>query len=331
MRNIVQQILQEHAPKNYASPQQSTATAFAPSNIALCKYWGKRDTTLNLPYQSTISISLGDKGTTTSIEVIDNNHDEIIVNDQAIPLNTVFAKRITAYLDLFRQETSTKFKIMTRNSIPTAAGLASSASGFAALIKALNELYQWSLPDKELSILARLGSGSACRSLWHGFVHWQAGESDDGMDSFATPLVNSWDDLCVGLVLVSSEPKERSSREAMQASVQQRKHYQAWCKSVEHDCERIHEAIKNHDFHLLGETAERNAQSMHQLITKTNNGFSYHTQPTIKTINKIKALRKEGVPIYFTQDAGPNIKLLFLASSQQEVGEALANMFLIKV
>ena len=183
------------------SSSLQTASAFAPANIALCKYWGKRDSELNLPMTSSLSVSLGDKGTCTKISV--NDQDKIILNGDMLSLDLPFAKRLIAYLDLFRTQDHLHFSIETTNNIPTGAGVASSASGFAALVLALDKLFQWQLDKKHLSILARLGSGSACRSLWQGFVKWHVGVRGDGMDSVAEPLSIEWPNFRMGLLIFS--------------------------------------------------------------------------------------------------------------------------------
>nr|WP_244668482.1 hypothetical protein [Candidatus Liberibacter africanus] len=125
---------------------QNTGSAFLPSNIALCKYWGKRDSKLNLPFNNSLSLSLGCLGTTTHITVIDSDADCIILNGQKISPQSSFFNRITQFCDLFRQFKESYFLIETSNNIPTKAGLASSASGFAALTLALFRIY--SIPEK---------------------------------------------------------------------------------------------------------------------------------------------------------------------------------------
>lgn len=157
--------------------------AFAPANIALCKYWGKRDTTLNLPLTSSLSISLGKKGATCTVQLSDQLQDICILNGKTLAVDSKFSTRITQFLDLFRPCEKMFFHVNSQMNIPLAAGLASSACGFASLVLALNDFFGWKLSQQELSILARLGSGSACRSLVQGFVEWQAGLRADGMDS----------------------------------------------------------------------------------------------------------------------------------------------------
>ena len=134
------------------------SSAYAPSNIALCKYWGKRNIELNLPVTSSLSLSLGNKGATTSVGLYvgDNEQDKVILNNEEVNFNSVFYIRLKKFLDLFRLDNNFYFKIDTKLNIPYAAGLASSACGFAALVLALNKFFGWNLSLKDLSILARL-------------------------------------------------------------------------------------------------------------------------------------------------------------------------------
>lgn len=325
MKELVRNILLNNKPK----PQRKEASAFAPSNIALCKYWGKRDDLMNLPHQSSLSISLGNKGAHTKIAVSENAYDQITLNGSIVDGSTLFAKRLIHFLDLFRQEQNIYFNIETVINIPVAAGVASSACGFAALTKALNNLYQWNLSNEKLSILARLGSGSACRSLWHGFVMWQAGVLDNGMDSYGVPLPYQWPELRIGLFIISNKRKSLSSREAMQQSVQHPKIYKEWVIQAEKDFQSIYNAIKRHDFQRFAENVEANAQILHVLIQKTNPNAHYSLSETNKTIQKIKTLRKNGLPLYYTQDAGPNLKLIFLKENVDSVSQHFPNVFII--
>jgi diphosphomevalonate decarboxylase len=298
-------------PHDRKMPAKMEGHGYAPSNIALAKYWGKRNKTLNLPITDSLSISLFDKGTSTSIEASPYTHDMVILNDREIDSDTLFAQRISHLLNLFRPDPSFYFKITTINNIPSAAGLASSASGFAALILALNDFFQWELDDKSLSILARLGSGSASRSLWHGFVEWHAGVSEDGMDSYAEKLPYQWPSLRLGILIISNREKNITSREGMNRSQQTSPFYSAWPTQVAQTMEKLHTAIKTKDIELLGSAAEQNALAMHATMLTSSPAFCYWQTETLSQIQKIWQIRNEGVPLYFTEDAGPNLKLLF--------------------
>ncbi|MGD0465520.1 MAG: diphosphomevalonate decarboxylase [Gammaproteobacteria bacterium] len=309
-------------------------TAFAPSNIALCKYWGKRDTNLNLPVNSSLSISLGNKGAVTKVSV--NNIDQVILNNNLISEQNNFYKKIVSFLNLLRDQnvlTNKKmfFKIDTYSNLPIAAGLASSASGFAALVKALDQLFNWDLSLKQLSILARLGSGSASRSLWNGFVKWHAGIKEDGTDSFAEPIDLVWPELCVGLLVVDNQEKYISSREAMQISVKTSPLYYAWQQLATKDLNTLETSIKIKNFSLFGATAEANALAMHAIMLSSRPAIIYSNSNTISNIKKIWKLRHhDNINLYFTQDAGPNLKLLFLYKDFAIVKEAFPELELIR-
>ncbi len=298
------------------------AIAFAPVNIALCKYWGKRVQELNLPVTSSLSMELPNRGTKTQLTITSGSSDELICNGERVNSTTDFFKKTTSFLDLFRQQPKKFFRIDTQNQIPLGAGLASSASGFAALVLALNKLFDWNCSEKELSILARLGSGSASRSVCSGFVEWERGERADGMDSYARSLGPIWPELRLGILMISREEKPISSRVAMELTLQTSILYSAWPKQVEHDLNLLKLAIHEKDFELLGQTAECNALAMHATMLAARPPISYTQLGTWSAILKIWALRKEGLQVYFTQDAGPNLKLLFLEEDRKAVEEA---------
>lgn len=302
------------------------ATAFAPANIALCKYWGKRDSELNLPYSSSISISLANKGVTTSIQILKSaNQDQIILNKQPVSSDTSFAKRVTEFLNLVRPP-DTHFLLDTSANIPIAAGVASSASGFAALAKALNTLFDWQLEERQLSIMARLGSGSACRSLWDGFVEWHAGYDPSGMDSFAELYPEQWQELRVGLLILSNQEKKISSRNAMQQTVTTSTFYTSWLAKADQDLTKIKEAIKRRDFPSFGAAVESNALAMHGIMQTAWPPIFYSLPETVDAFRKIWDLREKGRNIFFTQDAGPNLKLLFLNEDVPYIQQIFPNI-----
>ena len=320
-RKIVAQIINsEFQPKN------NTAKAWAPSNIALVKYWGKRNVELNLPVTSSLSVSLGHLGTSTKITLADK--DAVYLNSSDV-LETKFAQRLLSYLDNFRQSQNMGFEINTENNFPTAAGLASSASGFAALILALNQLYGWDLSKKELSILARMGSGSASRSLFSGFVEWFCGERDDGLDSYAEPLENEWPELQIGVVTVTEAQKSVGSTEGMLRTLDSSMLYKMWPDKVDADLVTIKWAIEKKDFELLGKTAESNALAMHATMMAAWPPLLYWQPETVAVFNKVWKLRREGIQVYFTIDAGPNVKLLFLIENKPEIIRQFSNLEII--
>ncbi len=296
----------------------ATAAAQAPANIALIKYWGKRDPELNLPVTDSLSVSLGEFGTHTSLTLTAGPGDQVTLNGERLAADSQFVSRVSRFLDLFRPA-GAGFRVATHNTIPTAAGLASSASGYAALVKALDRLFAWNLPPRDLSILARLGSGSACRSVVEGFVHWHAGERADGLDSFAERLPVTWPDLRVGLVLVATEPKPVSSRDGMNRTTAASDFYPAWPARAAADLAAIQPAIAANDLPQTGRIAEANALAMHATMLAARPPLLYWRPQTVAVFEQVRHLRRDGVQVYFTIDAGPNVKLLFTAAAEDRL------------
>lgn len=305
-------------------PVCDTATAFAPLNIALIKYWGKRDTALNLPVTDSLSLTFPEWGTTTSLKISDTA--SCGVNGITLGWETPFGQRLKQFLALF--ELSTPLSFETSNNIPTSAGVASSSSGFAALMKTLNLLYGWELDATSLSLLARLGSGSACRSFWPGFVMWKRGERPDGLDSHGVPLASLWPNLRAGILLVDHTSKPLSSREAMRLTRETSPYDRFWPEIVAHDRDAFLDTLSNPDFQTMGTIIERQALSLHWLMG-TSTPPTLYTQPgTIRAIQQIYALRASGHIVYWTQDAGPNLKLFFQALDEVPVCQAFPDLLL---
>ena len=309
---VVQHILRH---SNHGSFVRNEGVAWAPSNVALCKYWGKRDEELHLPMTSSLSVNLGNKGAYTKI-CENNNYDSYELNGRLVEPNANFAKRLGSFLDLYRRR-GICYSVKTEVNFPVAAGFASSACGFAALILALNNLYDWQLGKTELSILARLGSGSACRSVFNGFVEWYRGERNDGMDSYGVPLDYAWPELRIGMVTVSGEEKAISSREAMKRTVETSPFYSNWPAQVESDLMHIKLALQTKDFSMLGEVVENNAIAMHATVRGAVPSIDYTNQETLQIVTLVQELRLSGIPVFFTQDAGTNLQLLFLSPWEQ--------------
>ncbi len=298
---------------------QEKGIGYAPTNIALCKYWGKRDTELNLPVTSSLSVALPDKGAFTTVSIIDAEDDIVILNDEILPEGSSFVSRLVHYLDLFRTHAVWRLKVDIKMNLPVAAGLASSACGFASVVLALNDLFQWKLTARQLSILARLGSGSAARSFWPGFVEWHEGSQLDGMDSFAEPLEAEWFGLCIGIVNISTAQKPISSREAMLRTVNSSALYQSWPKKVTYDLALLKQGIKTKNFSLFGGTAESNALAMHATMIASWPPICYSLPETLLAMHTVWDARAKGLELYFTQDAGPNLKLIFMDNHLSEV------------
>lgn len=304
-----------------AQPCKWRGQAFAPANIALCKYWGKRDSVLNLPTTASLSVTLQRHGAHCIISLNKSAKDEVGLNGQTMQLSSGFGQRVTNFLALFRGTADYHFRVEFKLNIAFAAGLASSACSFAALVLALNDLFNWHLPSQALSILSRLGSGSACRSIFPGFVEWHAGEDPDGMDSYAERLSYDWPELQMGFLLASKQPKAISSSVAMATTVASSPLYASWPSKATRDLAQIKAAITQRDFHLFGKTVESNALNIHALMLSAWPPISYALPDTVAWMHEIWSKRAAGLAVYFTQDAGPNLKLIFLRKDQQLIKE----------
>ena len=312
VRNLI-----DKAMSNASVPQDFSA--YAPSNIALSKYWGKRDKARNLPLNSSLSISLADWGSHTAIAPAQDGKDTVLLDGEVLSPDTSFARKALAFVDLFRAGRDLPLTITTRNTIPTAAGLASSASGFAALTKAVNGAFGLGLSDTELSLIARVGSGSASRSLWHGFVRWNMGKAEDGSDSFGVPLDVSWPDFRIAIVEVDTGPKAQSSRDGMNHTVATSPLFSAWPAQAETDCRAVEDAILARNFNALGQVAEGNALAMHATMQAARPALTYLNGQSWNVLNRLWDARKDGLEAYATMDAGANVKLIFLDSATDDV------------
>lgn len=305
-----------------------TAFAQAQPNIALVKYWGKRDTTLNLPAAGSLSITLDALWTRTRI-----TFDASLEND-SLELNgrqdTRTLPKVSACLDILRQlaGVTCKAQVQTRNNFPTAAGLASSASGFAALVMAASTALNISPDRRFLSTVARQGSGSAARSLYGGFVLMHTGMQDDGSDAFAEPLLeaNQWP-LEVVVAITTHEQKSVGSGAGMERSRQTSPFHSSWISSVDADLAEATQAINMRDFEALADISEHSCLKMHADMLASRPPLMYWTAATVACIALIRDLReRDGLGVFFTVDAGPQVKAVCLPQDAAQVATALATV-----
>lgn len=302
--------------------------ARAYTNIALIKYWGKKNEELILPMNNSLSLTLDAFYTETEVIFSDSYMVDEFYLDGTLQ-DEKATKKVSQFLDLFRKEAglSLKASVISQNFVPTAAGLASSASGLAALAGACNTALKLGIDDLSLSRFARRGSGSACRSIFGGFVEWEKGHDD--LSSYAKPVPSDSfeDDLAMVFVLINDQKKEVSSRNGMRRTVETSSFYQGWLDSVEGDLYQLKQAIKTKDFQLLGETMERNGLKMHGTTLAAQPPFTYWSPDSLKAMDAVRQLRKQGIPCYFTMDAGPNVKVLVENSHLSEVQETFTKLF----
>ncbi|MGH8321636.1 MAG: diphosphomevalonate decarboxylase [Gammaproteobacteria bacterium] len=309
-------------------PRTRQATAQAQPNIALIKYWGKRNAALNLPATGSLSVTLDSLWTRTQVRFdAALAHDELRLNGVENPAG--FA-RVSACLDLLRQRVGLDryASVITENNFPTAAGLASSASGFAALVLAASRALELKLEPRELSVLARRGSGSAARSIFGGFVEMTVGERDDGEDAYATPLLAAaeWP-LRVAVAVTSSSTKSIGSSTGMELSQRTSPFYEAWIASAAKDLTTARRAVLARDFGMLAAVSEHNCLKMHAVMMTTQPGLIYWNAATVECLHRIRKLREhEGLGTFFTVDAGPQVKAVCLPGDAQHVVVALREL-----
>lgn len=305
--------------------QEAKATARAHSNIALVKYWGKRDADLNLPTNGSISLTLDGMHTTTTVTWQEaSGGDEVTLNGK--PQAGEALEKVATFLERVRRLSghAGSARVESHNNFPTAAGLASSASGFAALALAASSAAGLRLSPRELSVLARQGSGSASRSIFGGFVEWHRGEREDGLDSYAEPIApgEAWDVRMLVCVLEPA-PKPVSSRSGMTRTTRTSPMYPAWLETVGADLRDMRSALVRRDLERVGAIAEANCLKMHATMLTTLPAILYWQATTVSLMHRVMALRAEGTPCYFTIDAGPNVKVLCAPEDEPQVAAAL--------
>ncbi len=283
-------------------------TAVAHSNIAFTKYWGKQDEVLRIPANSNISMNLSDLYTTTTVEFHTSySVDEIIIDGKKDEKET---QRVVTHLNTIRKKAgiTQQAKVMSQNTFPTSTGLSSSASGFAALTLAAVTAAGLQLKDKELSILARLGSGSACRSIPDGFVEWVKGESSESSYAYSIYPKNHWDIVDIVLI-VSDEKKIVPTTDG---------HKLAWTSPFFKDrllrmneknilCKKY---IAERDFKSFGTLVESEALEMHAVMITSKPSLIYWLPHTVFLMKQIQFMRKNGLEIYFTVNTGQDLHVL---------------------
>ncbi|HEX7324573.1 MAG TPA: diphosphomevalonate decarboxylase [Rhodanobacteraceae bacterium] len=303
---------------------RATAIATAQPNIALVKYWGKRDAALNLPAAGSLSITLDALHTRTALRFdAALAADDIVLNGRH---DTTGATGIGAFLDLFRARAgvTTHAHVESENDFPTGAGLASSASGFAALAVAANHALGLGLAPGELSALARRGSGSAARSIFGGFAEMAAGTRADGTDACAAALLaaDAWP-LEVVVAITTRAPKATSSRDGMEHTRHTSPFYRDWVATVNRDLAEARAAVRARDFAKLAAVSEASCLAMHALMLSARPGLIYWNAATLDCIRCIRALQADGVGVFFTIDAGPQVKAVCLPGVGSRAAEAL--------
>ncbi|MEM1433596.1 MAG: diphosphomevalonate decarboxylase [Pseudomonadota bacterium] len=294
-----------------------TTRAVAHPNIALVKYWGKSDTGSNTPATPSLSITLSGFSTATRVRPSSTGRDQVTLNGSTAA---------DAKIDRFLQHLRNRFdlppvEIDSENNFPTASGLASSASGFAALTLALNQEFGFGLDAAACSGWARQASASAARSLFGGFA------TLTGPGWEAAPLLAAEDwPLGVVVAVTSTARKAVSSTVGMEASRTTSPYFDAWTAQTPRDFTEAREAVLTRDFERLATVAERSCLQMHALMLATTPSLLYWNGATVTGMHRLRELQAEGVGVFFTIDAGPQLKAVCLPEAVDRVAETLAGV-----
>jgi diphosphomevalonate decarboxylase len=311
------------------------------------RYWGKRDTTLNLPTNSSLSVTLSQKSlrthTTAACSEAFPGSDTLILNGE--DENIQASKRTQACLKqlrLLREQleaddhslpklSQMTLRLVSANNFPTAAGLASSAAGFAALVRAIADLYELPQTPKELSLIARQGSGSACRSLMGGFVAWRAGTKEDGSDSLAEEVapLSHWPEMRALVLVVSAEKKGVPSTAGMQTTVETSTLAPArFTDIVPKRMKEIEKAIQDKDFETFARITMQDSNSFHAICLDSWPPIQYLNDVSRAAMNAVEtANRKAGKLICaYTFDAGPNAVIYYLEENTHKVAGVFRNI-----
>jgi len=275
------------------------------ANIAIIKYWGKKKEKEMVPATSSISLTLENMYTETTLSPLpaDARADEFYINGQL--QNEAEHVKMTKIIDRYRPEGAGFVRIDTKNNMPTAAGLSSSSSGLSALVKACNAYFQLGLNRKELALEAKFASGSSSRSFYGPLAAWDK-------DSGEVYPVETDLKLAMIMLVLEDQKKPISSRDGMKLCVETSTTFEEWIRQSEQDYKDMLVYLKENDFEKVGVLTEKNALAMHATTKTANPPFSYLTDASYEAMDFVRQLREQGESCYFTMDAGPNVKVLCL-------------------
>ena len=314
-------------------------TALATPNIAFVKYWGKRDGKLNLPNNSSISMTLSEEklNTTTSVAFSAKlTEDVMFINgerqDIASPAAAEKSKFIQDILSLMKERAGMREHalVVSQNSFPTGSGIASSASGAAALSFLLANALKLDMQQKEISVIARRISGSACRSMYGGLVKWQRGELDDGSDSYAFQIADKdhWPELMDIVAIVDPGKKKVSSSEGHALTMKTSELYEARPRTAERHASAIEDAIKRRDFNEMAYNIMKDSNNMHATMLDTWPPIMYLTDVSreiIYSVHELNTAAGENIAAY-TFDAGSNAHIITTEKHEKGVMDMLKGM-----
>jgi len=290
------------------------------ANIAIIKYWGKKKEKEMVPATSSISLTLENMYTETTLSPLpaDARADEFYINGQL--QNETEHKKMSKIIDRYRPEGAGFVRIDTKNNMPTAAGLSSSSSGLSALVKACNDYFQLGLDRKELALEAKFASGSSSRSFYGPIAAWDK-------DSGEIYPVETDLKLAMIMLVLEDQKKPISSRDGMKLCVETSTTFEEWIRQSEQDYKDMLIYLKENDFEKVGALTEKNALAMHATTKTANPPFSYLTDASYEAMDFVRQLREQGESCYFTMDAGPNVKVLCLEKDLEHLSELLGQRY----
>ena len=290
------------------------------ANIAIIKYWGKKAEKEMVPATSSISLTLENMYTETTLSPLpeEATADAFYINGQL--QNEAEHAKMSKIIDRYRPEGAGFVRIDTKNNMPTAAGLSSSSSGLSALVKTCNAYFQLGLDRKDLALEAKFASGSSSRSFYGPLAAW---DKDSGeIYPIETDLK-----LAMIMLVLEDQKKPISSRDGMKLCVETSTTFDEWIRQSEQDYKDMLVYLKENNFKKVGELTEKNALAMHATTKTATPPFSYLTEASYEAMDFVRQLREQGESCYFTMDAGPNVKVLCLEDDLEHLSELLGQRY----
>lgn len=304
-------------------------TAVSPANIAFIKYWGKKNPKLNIPYNDSISMNLDSCLTKTTTEFDPKlKKDGVFIG--GVEVEGDKRQRVVKILDLIRRKANIKTyaTVKSENNFPSDAGIASSASGFSALALSASGAAGLSLSEKELSRLARMGSGSACRSIPDGFTLWKKGKDDLSSFAFQIAPPGFWD-LRDVIAVTSTEGKKVSSGEGHELATSS-PYFALRIKNMGRRISNLKKALLEKDIKKFGSLMEEEAIDLHLMAMSSKPPVYYWNGGTLEVMHEVIRLRENGIFCYFTMDAGSNVHIICLGKDEPKVKNAIKKLPLVK-
>lgn len=306
----------------------SKVTFIASPDIAFVKYWGNKDDALRIPENDSISMSLNGLETITTVEFSSNFAQDSLMIDGVVP-DLAVLQRTLNQVDLLRSlaQVTDRIKIVSQSNFPPSTGLSSSASGFAALTLAVNKALRLNLTTKQLSSMARRGSGSACRCVNGGFVIWHSGSNHANSYSETLFPSNHW--LLYDLVSIVSESKKEVGSSEGHYSAHSSKFYPIRLLTIAEKLKQVRQYLAKKDFTALGELVEMEALEFHSILFTSRPSLLMWHAGTMNVMQEVRAMRRDGLEAYFTMNTGFNVHVLTLPVYLDKVRGRLEQLSLV--